>query len=56
MYGRDFSSKTIKKLSKMGITIVGKQALPTNGYSDVAYILNDNGTQKLRTFSDIVKM
>lgn len=53
----DFSKKVRTSLSKKGISIIGSQAIPSfEGdvyFSDVAYILVWNGTQFLRTYSQV---
>lgn len=44
----DFSRKTLKALSKKGISLVGLQG--------DFYVLNDNGTCKVRTFSQVLEL
>lgn len=57
---RDFSAATNKKLAKRGIVITGTQAVPANEqdryFSATAYVLNDNGTQRLRLFRDVLAL
>lgn len=52
-----FGAKAIKALAKKGITITGMQALPdqTGSFlnSETGYILNDNGTAKVRTYLQV---
>lgn len=54
---KDFSKATIKQLAARGITIVSTTWLPgtdgsfTNG--ERGYILNDNGTQRIRTWTQV---
>lgn len=53
----DFSKKVRTSLSKKGISVVGSQSVPAfEGdvyFSEVAYILVWNGTQFLRTYSQV---
>lgn len=55
---RDFSPKTIKALADKGITFVGATWAPDAQGSfaagETVYQLNDNGTSKLRTFSQVL--
>ena len=58
MFNRNFSTKTVKALAAKGIAIVGAQAVPAfEGdvyFSGVAYMLDDNGTGRLRTFTEVL--
>ena len=57
---RDFSAAVRKALAVRGITIVGAQAAPAfEGdvyFSGTAYVLNDNGTHRVRTFSQVLAL
>ena len=44
----DFSYKTLRSLLRKGISLIGLQG--------DAYVLNDNGTCKVRTFSEVLEM
>lgn len=52
-FARDFSKATIKNLSLKGIVIVGSQATMEG---DVLYLLDDNGTGRMRTFSQVLEL
>jgi hypothetical protein len=60
MFSGPFSAKTLKALAAKGIRIVGAQTLPgPNGdyaSGDVAYLLDDNGTGRLRTFRQVLDL
>ena len=55
-----FNRKTIRALAKKGITIIDTTWLPdekgdfTKGCS--GYVLNDNGTQRVRMYLDVLAM
>ncbi len=57
---RDFSKKVIKALATKGIVIYGITAIPDfEGdvyFSGTGYKLNDNGTSKIRRYSEVVLM
>lgn len=61
-FDKDFRPATIKKLREKGITIIGLQAIPDMSSempwanASTGYILNDNGTSKVRTFSQVLMM
>ena len=44
-----FSHETLRRLATRGITVTGLQG-------DDAYKLNDNGTQRLRTFREVLAL
>jgi hypothetical protein len=48
-----FSHETLRRLAARGITVTGLQAIPGG---DDAYKLNDNGTQRLRTFREVLAL
>lgn len=58
--GSHFSKKTLKALSKRGITVVSATYVPgtdgsyANGES--AYMLDDNGTGRMRSFLQVLEM
>lgn len=59
-FSSDFSRATVSSLSRKGIEIVGKTYLPGSGdlpYStgETGYILNDNGTQRVRRFQEVIE-
>lgn len=59
MFTKDFSAKTVKALAKKGISIIGKQYLPWKGSclnGIDGYVLNDNGTQRIKTFQEVLTM
>lgn len=57
---KDFSRTTVSALNKLGVYIVGSTWVPgadgsfANG--ERAYVLNDNGTQRLRSYADVRAM
>ncbi len=58
----DLSKKTLKILARRGITLVGITVIP-NMASDMpfatgerGYLLNDNGTGIVRTFSQVLAL
>ncbi len=58
---KDFPSKTRGMLRKKGIVIVGSINLPnaqTGSYAngERGYMLDDNGTSKIRTYMDVLKI
>lgn len=58
----DFSRKTIAALARKGITIVGLQAIPDMAsampYANATrgYVVNDNGTGRVLTFSEVMAL
>ena len=58
----DFSKKTLKALSKKGITLIGLQAIPdmnsTMPFANAerGYKLNDNGTCRVLTFNKVLEL
>lgn len=57
----DFSKKTLSSLLRKGITLVGLTLIPGNGDMPFAngergYILNDNGTQRVLLFSQVLDL
>jgi hypothetical protein len=57
---KDFSAKTLSALSKKGVSVIGSQAVPAfegdQYFSGVAYILDAQGRQLLRTHSQVIVM
>jgi hypothetical protein len=57
---RNFSSKTLKGLTRKGIAVIGSQAVPAfQGdvyFSDVAYAISDNGTHRLLRHGEIIAL
>lgn len=51
-----FSKSTLNKLAKAGITLVGIQGIPGPYGGEVAYILNDNGTHRVRRFAEVLAL
>jgi hypothetical protein len=53
----DFSRKTIRALARKGIALVGLSCAPDAAGSFLnstrLYVLNDNGTQRIRTFAEV---
>ena len=56
----DFSKKTLRALASKGITLIGLHAIPDeNGSflnSQRNYILNDNGTQRVMLFMQVLAL
>ena len=58
-YSKDFSATIRKMLSKNGIAVVGIQMIPSDqGWinPERAYILDDNGTAKVRTYKQVCEL
>lgn len=58
---KDFSRKTLTALGRKGITLIGLTVIPGQGdlpfaTSETGYILNDNGTSRVRTFREVLEM
>jgi hypothetical protein len=58
---KDFSRKTLSSLSRKGITLIGLTIIPGTGDLPFAtgergYILNDNGTQRIRSFAQVLEL
>lgn len=58
---RDFSSKTIRTLSKKGVEILSTQLIPGDGDMPMAnatrgYVVNDNGCGRVLTFKQVTEM
>lgn len=55
-----FDKKIVKTLGAKGIKIVGLQAIPDDKGSflncTTGYILNDNGTQKIRSYMQVKEL
>ena len=52
-----FSAKTLRALSRKGVTITGLQALPVNGSfanCETGYLVNDNGCGRVWTFAQVL--
>lgn len=60
--GNDFSSKTLKALTKRGIRIVGATYIPGPDGSFISadaqqvWNLDDNGTHRVRTFREVMAL
>ena len=58
----DFSKSTLRKLAQKGITLIGIQAIPDMSSSmpfanaERGYVMNDNGTCRVLTFSQVMKI
>lgn len=57
----DFSKKTLRSLGRKGISLVGLTTIPGSGplpfaNGETGYVLNDNGTQRIRTFSQVLEL
>lgn len=56
-----FSAATIRRLSKLGISIIGLQAIPDMSSAmpfanaETGYLVNDNGASKVWTFSQVLE-
>jgi hypothetical protein len=59
-YSKDFSKQVVKTLAAFGIKIVGATFLPdaTGNFAngETGYNVNDNGTGKVWTYMQVVKM
>lgn len=55
-----FSKKTLRALNKKGMFIIGMTAIPdsTGSFlnSSTGYEINDNGTSRIRSFLDVLKL
>jgi hypothetical protein len=55
-----FSAATRAALARKGITITRTQAIPgfegDRYFSGTAYVLNDNGTQRVRSFNEVLTL
>jgi hypothetical protein len=49
----DFSRKTLRSLSRKGIALIG---LSCDAAGSSLYVLNDNGTQRIRTFREVLAL
>jgi hypothetical protein len=62
IFARDFSQITRTALAKKGISIVGVQPIPDNSSpmpwanASRGYILDDNGTSRVRSYKDVLEM
>lgn len=60
MFNRHFSPSTIKALAAKGIVVTGIQATPAFPgdvyHTGTAYLLNDNGTGKVRSFMEVLEL
>lgn len=56
----DFSRKTLRSLSRKGIALVGLSSAPDAAGSFLnstkLYVLNDNGTHRVRTFAQVLAL
>ena len=57
---RFFSALLVRALAKKGITVTGSVNIPNDNGSFASgltgYILNDNGCQRIRTYSEVIAM
>lgn len=58
---KDFSRKTLSSLSRKGIALIGLTVIPGTGdmpfaTGETGYILNDNGTQRILLFGEVLKL
>lgn len=58
---KDFSKKTVSALTCKGITLIGLTVIPGTGdlpfaTGDRGYILNDNGTQRVVLFNQVLEL
>jgi hypothetical protein len=56
---RDFLRMTVRNLNRTGVDLIGVQTVPGEGDLPAAngtraYVVNDNGTQKVWTFAEVV--
>jgi hypothetical protein len=55
-----FSAKTRNTLARKGIRVIGSTAVGADAsdryYSATAYVLDDNGTHRVRTFRDVLAL
>ncbi len=57
-----FSKSTLNKLARKGISLIGTTVLPDfskplpYASGDTGYCLNDNGTHRVRTFTDVLAL
>jgi len=56
MFNHHFSKRTIKALTRKGIAIIGLQASGNVYDPETLYIVNDNGTQRIWTFNQVLEM
>lgn len=57
----DFSKITVRKLAKKGITLIGLTVIPNNSdmpfaNGDRGYRINDNGTHRIKTFTEVLEL
>jgi len=58
----DFNRKTLRKLASLGIKLIGIQAIPDMAssmpYANASrgYVLDDNGTCRVRGFMEVLKL
>lgn len=60
-FSRDFSVAVRNSLTRKGIAIIGLQAIPGHGdmpwaNSERGYCLDDNGTHRIRTRTEVISM
>lgn len=58
---KHFSAKTLKALARQGIYLLGLTTIPGDGdlpYANgsTGYNINDNGTHRVLTFSQVLKL
>jgi hypothetical protein len=58
---KDFSKKTLTSLRQKGVTLIGLTIIPGVGSmpfanGDRGYILNDNGTQRVLLFAQVLNL
>lgn len=62
MAEKDFSKKTLRALSRKGVTLYGIQMVPDfstdlpMANAEKVYLLNDNGTSRVRSFREVLNI
>lgn len=60
MSAAHFSGRTVRNLARKGITVTGSTLVPDDVGSyangETVYTLNDNGTYRIRTFTDVLTL
>ncbi len=58
----DFSTATVRSLRKIGVRVVGLTTIPDYSSAtpyasgDTGYVLDDNGTQRVRSFAQVLAL
>ncbi len=60
MASQDFRRSVVTALSRKGIRLVGSQMVPdakgSYALGEIAYTLDDNGTGRVRTYSEVLAL